>query len=82
MMHHYLKIKKQFAEEIVKNNKLFEIRFNDRAYQKGDTVSFEVEMVKAHSIHNRIYQITFVLSSWGLERGHVALGIREVDGNV
>ena len=39
-MKHELKILKQFADEIIIGNKNFEIRKNDRGYQKGDFIDF------------------------------------------
>ena len=61
---HELKILEQFADEIVAGNKMFEIRGNDRCYQKGDYIRFtaidgnishrEVD----HEINGRMYKIT------------------------
>lgn len=39
-MHHEIKIEDAYYEAIVSGDKTFEIRYNDRGYQKGDTVSF------------------------------------------
>ena len=39
-MHHELKIEDAYYEAVIEGIKTFEIRFNDRGYQKGDTVSF------------------------------------------
>lgn len=83
---HELKILEQFADEIVEGNKMFEIRDNDRAYQKGDYIRFKAIHKNTfgsnevdHEINEQIYKITYVLSGWGLKNGYVALGIREVD---
>ena len=35
---HELKIDTEYFREIANGNKLFEIRYNDRGYQKGDIV--------------------------------------------
>lgn len=39
-MIHEIKILKQFADEIISGNKNFEVRKNDRGYQKGDLIKF------------------------------------------
>ena len=41
-MRHVLKIQSQFVEPILSGNKIFEVRKNDRGFQKGDTVNFQV----------------------------------------
>jgi hypothetical protein len=37
-MHHELKIEIPFYEAVVSGDKTFEIRYNDRGFQKGDTI--------------------------------------------
>ena len=37
---HKLKILENFADDVYIGNKNFEIRKNDRGYQKGDTIKF------------------------------------------
>ena len=41
-MTHKIKINHRFVKDILIGNKRFEIRNNDRAYQKGDRVKFKV----------------------------------------
>ena len=84
MKTHELKMNKQFALAVWDGNKQFEIRKNDRDYQIGDRIRFRVvddagEPVP-HVLEKHTYEITHVLSGWGLEPGYVALGIREVEG--
>ena len=91
-MIHFIKIKKQFADSILSGDKTFEIRKNDRAYQKGDEVKFTVlnedgvEYKKydvqtgihcSHPLQDKVYEITYVLSGWGLKNGYVVFGIKE-----
>jgi hypothetical protein len=38
-MHHYLKIHPPFYSAVIDGDKTFEIRKNDRGYQKGDSVT-------------------------------------------
>ena len=41
-MTHRLKIYKAYADAILEGIKTFEIRYDDRGYQKGDLVEFNV----------------------------------------
>jgi len=92
-MRHFIKIKKQFADAILSGDKTFEIRNNDRAYQKGDEVKFTVldddgleyktyniktGIYYSHQLQDNVYKITYVLSGWGLKNGYVVFGIKEV----
>ena len=80
---HDLKILNDFADSVVAGDKTFEIRENDRGFQKGDFIKFQVTDKTGistnylHSINNKLYEITFVLSEWGLKNGFVALAIKE-----
>lgn len=83
-MVHYLKIQRQFAIPILEGNKTFEIRINDRGYNKGDTVIFEAYdgglPCPNHAINQKVYEITYVFSGYGLDRDFVVFGIREKKG--
>ena len=93
-MIHKIKLQKEFADAVLSGDKCFEIRKNDRGYQKGDKVQFKVmdgiyeyylpyiENHK-HPLSEKLYEITYVISGWGLENGFVVFGIREdgADGN-
>lgn len=73
-MEHYVKIEKQYADAIIAGDKNFEIRFNDRGYQKGDTLRFNV-LKRSHPLDDRRYRITYVHSGLGMADGYVALAI-------
>lgn len=78
-MIHELKIEKPFADAIVDGDKNFEIRVNDKGFQKGDLINFTcVDRYCSipHQINEETYEITYVLSGWGLEKGFVAFGIK------
>lgn len=84
MKTHNIKILKEYADAIASGEKTFEIRLNDRNYDEGDIIKFEVRDTKgviygAHPITRNKYQITYVLSGWGLEKGYVVFSIKEVD---
>ncbi len=78
---HKLKILETFADDVYIGNKNFEIRKNDRGYQKGDTIKFTCVDKQGntlpHTISEKIYEITYVLNGYGLKNGFVVLGIKE-----
>ena len=63
---HELKILESFATDIVMDRKTFEVRKNDRGFQKGDYVEFTCIENENHSING-----------WGIEQGYVVFGIKE-----
>lgn len=79
---HTIKIRRDFADDILIGRKRFEIRENDRGYQTGDYVIFKVidnqgTSRAEHALNNKKFQITYILSGWGLNNGYVAFGIKE-----
>lgn len=79
-MLHLIKIQKEFADAVLNGDKCFEIRNNDRGYQKGDKVQFKVMnglMSIYHPLEMKTYIITYVINGWGLENGFVVFGMRE-----
>ena len=85
-MIHAIKIHKNYADPVFIGEKTFEVRENDRGYQRGDLIDFTVVddfgiKVFSHPLNDTRYEITYVLGSfWGLADGWVVFGIREVDG--
>lgn len=83
-MMHNLKIKRCFADAILSGTKTFEIRKNDRprCFQEGDLISFTVlsdsdsQITLSHPLDDMFFEISYVLSGWGLESGYVALAIK------
>ena len=78
---HELKIAKDYADSVHFGDKTFEVRLNDRGFQKGDIVRFiplnrlGVED-RVHPLYYKEYEITYVLGSfYGLAQGYVAFGI-------
>ena len=86
MYHHTLKIHERFVKPILEGEKRFEIRSNDRCFQKGDLVTFIVVNnngieenylhEKYHDFERISYDITYVISGWGLKNGYVVFGFR------
>lgn len=83
---HSIKLMESYCDAVLNGEKTFEIRFNDRAYQKGDYIKFlpmaDVDGNKVACIHpvsEKKYIITYVLPYEKLRDGYVALGIKEVE---
>lgn len=82
---HNLKILNDFADAVLMGDKAFEIRLNDRGYQKGDYIKFQAidknGIQNRHCINDKLYQTTFVMNGWGIKNGYVVLGIKESEGS-
>lgn len=82
-MTHEIKIQRDFANAVYLGEKTFEVRDNDRGYQKGDLVVFKV-MDGAlrdftHPLNDMTFKITYVLGSFvGLAPNYVAFAIKDV----
>lgn len=79
--YHTLKLQKRFCDAVFSGEKTFEVRYNDRGFQRGDRVRFiamdgEITIVD-HPINNLIYEITYVLSGWGIKEDYVVFGIKQ-----
>ena len=78
---HKIKLQKEFAEAVLIGDKAFEVRYNDRGYQKGDQIIFDVRdgsFLINHPLNDKTYEITYVLNGWGIKEDYVVFGIREV----
>ncbi len=77
---HEIKLEYEFQDPILNGEKTFEVRYNDRGYQRGDRVKFCVTNRKNvyEPIEKKMYAITYVLSGWGIEPGYVVFGIEEI----
>lgn len=84
MKEHRLKILYRYLVDINENGKTFEIRKNDRDFQKGDVVSFiPISETKAFvvdtSLHTK-YRITYVFygGEYGLDKDYCVFGIEPI----
>ena len=79
---HEIKLNEEFCDVVYCGEKNFEVRENDRGYQKGDRIKFNpitnMGLLFFHPIENKTYEITYVLSGWGIKEGYVVFGIEEV----
>lgn len=60
MTHHELKITPEYFEEVVLGNKTFELRFNDRNYQRGDTFDLMEWNSSEFTNHSVSGEITYI----------------------
>lgn len=82
-MTHIIEIKKEYAQAVYLGEKPFEVRYNDRGYQKGDLIKFKVMdgyfRDLNHPLNDMTFEITYVLGSFiGLAPNYVAFAIRDV----
>lgn len=80
-MKHELKTWPDPFQAVWEHKKLFEIRFNDRDYKRGDTLLLrEYDPEKGYTAREVVAHVVFILkpteaNTWGLQPGFVALGI-------
>lgn len=81
-MTHEIKLAYAFQEAVLNGEKCFEVRYNDRGYQKGDYVKFKVQDRKncKEPLDDKVFEITYVLSGWGIKEDYVVFGIRPYKG--
>lgn len=84
-MTHELKLQEQFCQDKLDGNKPFEVRENDRNFQKGDLIKYipvdksGIRTFRYRELEEKTYQITCVISYWGMKEGYVAFGEKEVE---
>jgi len=79
---HRLKTWPDFFEAVADGSKTFEVRLNDRGFQKGDKLILEkydpVAPEKYKHEQCLYVEVLYVLSGMGLKDGYVAMGIEDV----
>lgn len=84
-MTHYIKLNETFEYPVLNGDKNFEIRKNDRGYNKGDLIQFRVVndegLIIGSKLDNILYEITYVINGWGLKEDYVVFGIKEYKGD-
>ena len=80
-MIHEINIDKSYADAIVDGRKKFEVRLNDKGYNAGDKVKYEVYeggfIYCEHPLNQCVYDITYVHSGLGMKENYVVFGIDE-----
>ena len=77
-MNHDLKIDDVYLKAKLAGDKLFEIRVNDRGYQKGDTVTYREYFGGRTTLHK--FLITYVCG-FAQRDGFVVFGERKIETN-
>ena len=77
-MTHEIKLNIHYCDAVLSGEKNFEVRVNDRGYQKGDYIRFRpwdgMREVN-HPVENMTYRIKYVYAGLGLEYRWVVLAI-------
>lgn len=78
---HELKVWPAFYRPKIDGVALFDVRLNDRGFQKGDHIRYQEfdPDTKEFTGRSSYWLITYV-HSWAMQPGHVALGIRLIEG--
>lgn len=88
MTTHRLKIFVKYADAIMDGTKTFEVRKNDRGYEVGDKIVFDVVTNEGyavgaaarHPLNGATYRIGYILDDFeGLAQKYVALAISNED---
>ena len=84
MTTHRLKIHEQYANAVLNGTKTFEVRKNDRGYEVGDKIVFDVVTNEGyavgeaarHPLNGATYRIDYILDAFeGLAQKYVAFAI-------
>lgn len=77
---HYIKLNEKYCNAVYEGDKTFEIRRNDRGYQKGDRIVFQsvndAGLTVPHEVNRQAYMITYLLHGYGLQDGYCVFGIK------
>lgn len=80
MTTHKIKLREEYADAVLSGDKSFEVRYNDRGYQKGDEIIFQVVdgagISLPHRINHVVFEITYVMHGWGLKEDWCVFAIR------
>lgn len=79
-MKHNIKLRIEYADAVLDGSKNFEIRQNDRGYQKGDTVQYQTVDREGNHVRHEVedleFLITYVLPSFHVTDGWVVFGTK------
>lgn len=77
---HELKIKQKYLNDIMGNNKSFEIRKNDRGFQAGDILHLKAidEDTGEYTGFEIFVQVMYIHYGLGLEDDYVCMAIKRV----
>jgi hypothetical protein len=80
---HKIKIKEMYAERKFNGQKKFEVRLNDRDYQVGDIIKYEIVEREYADVLDKYEKladekIIYIHSGYGLADGFVILGVEPI----
>jgi len=80
MKNHNLKTWPEFYQAVIRGEKTFEVRLNDRGYEVGDTLTLqEFDPAKQEYTGNEIVkQVPYILREPYAKDGHVIMSLKEV----
>ena len=79
-MQHKLKIEPSYYEAVLDGDKTFEIRYNDRGYQKGDTIILGVwENGSYNTKYPRLGCVITYVTGYAQKENWVVFGITNVE---
>ena len=80
-MTHEIKLNIKFCDAVLRGEKTFEVRWTDRNYKRGDLIKFipvaPGGLPLEHPVMNKTYEITYVLSGWGIKEGYCVFSIKK-----
>lgn len=74
-MNHYLKIQPKYFEDVLSRRKKFEIRYNDRNFQEGDTLILQEFNDKCQFTGRSLSAQVNYITDFQQKPGYVVLGI-------
>ena len=78
--HHYIKILPEYYEAIERGEKTFEVRFNDRNYQKNDVLHLQEWKNGGYTGREITAEVTYLLDSADYcKEGYVIMAIKVID---
>jgi ASC-1-like (ASCH) protein len=78
MAEHRLKLHNHYWEAVMSGEKNFEIRNNDRGFQRGDKVIFYQDLGNLAAEGLVSFEITYVFSHEWIQHGYVVFGMKPV----
>ena len=80
---HILKIKEEYFNAILRSDKTFELRKNDRDYQVGDLIHFiKTDGFEYFGHIKDVYRIIYILKNvpqYGLDKDYCILAIKKLE---
>ena len=81
-MTHALKTWPEYFMAIERGEKLFEIRKADRPFRIGDKLLLqEYNPTKEYTGKELEYSVTCLVDTFGVKKGYVVMGIKEIDNS-